>query len=86
MAGQSENDLMLEMRGVGNPENDFSAAYHSEPYVDDDLILFDGNSNQVIYIIPSRNMVILRLGETPPKDQTWDNAYLPNLISSAFPR
>ncbi|MEM8937081.1 MAG: serine hydrolase domain-containing protein, partial [Pseudomonadota bacterium] len=54
-----------EWRGVGNPENDFSQSFHSEPYVDEDLLLFDGNGNQVAYIVPSEDLVIMRLGETP---------------------
>lgn len=69
-----------EWRGAGNPENDFSPTYHSEPYLKEDLVLFDGNGNQVVYIVPSENVAILRLGERPPKETVWDNAYLPNRI------
>ena len=69
-----------EWRGVGNPENDLSPSYHSEPYLDEGLVLFDGNGNQVVYIVSSENLVILRLGERPPKETVWDNAYLPNRI------
>ncbi len=69
-----------EWRGVLNPERAFDRRYHSEPYLDKDLFLFDGNSNQVVYMIPSRNIVILRMGDTPPKQPVWDNAFLPNTI------
>lgn len=54
---------------------------HSEPYLADDLFMFDGSGNQVIYIIPSKELVIVRTGGfswTPGKE--WDNAYLPNTI------
>jgi hypothetical protein len=52
--------------------------------VDDDLVLFDGNSNQVVYIIPSKELIVLRVGETPPKEPVWDNAFLPNTVSRAL--
>jgi CubicO group peptidase (beta-lactamase class C family) len=55
------------------------AVLHSEPYVAKDLFLFDGNSNQVLYMIPSEKLAILRMGDAPPKSPDWDNAYLPNL-------
>lgn len=77
----------LEYRGFLNPSApDSLKVYHSEPYVDDRMVLFDGNGNQVAYIMPSFNMVILRLGERPPRDLPWDNAFLPNTIAGAFAR
>ncbi len=70
-----------ERRGAANPDRfPELGTYHSEPYLADDLILFDGNANQVVYIVPSRDLVILRTGGQPPKSPEWDNAYLPNLI------
>jgi CubicO group peptidase (beta-lactamase class C family) len=69
-----------ERRGPLNPERDIGRVYHSEPYLADDLFLFDGNSNQVVYIIPSRRVVILRTGAWAPQDPEWDNALLPNLV------
>lgn len=74
-----------EWRGAGNPDADFTKMYHSEPYVDaDEMLLFDGNGNQVAYMVPSRDLVMLRLGHFPPDGMTWDNAYLPNLIARAL--
>lgn len=71
-------------RGAGNPDDStFGATFHSEPYVDEDMILFDGNGNQVLYIMPSRGIVAMRLGGNPPKDPSWDNSYIPNLIARA---
>jgi len=42
--------------------------------------MFDGNGHQVAYIIPSADMVILRTGSWMPKDVTWDNSVLPNVL------
>lgn len=58
-------------------------ANFSEPLVDKDVVLFDGNGNQVAFIVPSRDLIILRLGQTPPRELGWDNSYLPNLIARA---
>lgn len=70
----------LEGRGPLNPDMDLGKVYHSEPYLAGDLFLFDGNSNQSVYIIPSADLVILRTGQWAPKDKGWDNAFLPNTI------
>ncbi|MFW2405147.1 MAG: serine hydrolase domain-containing protein [Gammaproteobacteria bacterium] len=51
--------------------------FHSEPYVAEDVIYFDGFGGQRVYIIPSFRLVIVRTGDT---SQSWDDAYLPNLI------
>lgn len=71
-------------RGFANPEREPEArrVLHSEPYLADDVFLFDGNANQVVYVIPSENLVLLRVGNNPPRaaGQEWDNAYLPNTI------
>lgn len=74
-----------QWRGAGNPDTNFTRMFHSEPYVDaGEMLLFDGNGNQVAYMVPSRDLVILRLGHFPPREMTWDNAYLPNLIARAM--
>ena len=71
----------VAQRGAGNPSrSNMPTTYHSEPYASPDLFLFDGNANQVIYFIPSEDLIIIRLGDAPPEDASWDNAYLPNLI------
>lgn len=70
-----------EYRGAANPDVEFGRTFHSEPYIDKDLILFDGNGHQVAYIIPSRDLIIMRLGKAPGKDKVWDNAYIPNFVS-----
>ncbi len=70
----------IQRRGFGRPGQMLGAVLHSEPYLATDLFLFDGNADQVLYIIPSKRLAILRMGDPPPKAPEWDNAYLPNLI------
>jgi CubicO group peptidase (beta-lactamase class C family) len=71
-------------RGFANPDREPESrrVLHSEPYLADDLFLFDGNANQVVYVIPSQQLVILRVGNSPPRTpgQEWDNSFLPNTI------
>jgi CubicO group peptidase (beta-lactamase class C family) len=57
---------------------------HSEPYAAEDLFLWDGSGNQAMWIVPSKQLVVLRFGPTPkPKygqPGEWDNSLLPNTI------
>lgn len=73
-----------ERRGFGNPKTDVVArrVLHSEPYLASDLFLFDGNANQVVYVVPSARLVVLRTGGAPPRKdgREWDNAFLANTI------
>ena len=69
-----------ERRGFGAPGAPGPQVLHSEPYLDPDLFLFDGNSNQTVHISPKYRLIVLRMGETPPKSPEWDNSYLPNLL------
>ncbi|MEO9467317.1 serine hydrolase [Parasphingorhabdus sp.] len=73
-------------RGPLNPSIDAGKTLHSEPYADKDLFLFDGNGSQVVYIVPSQKLVIVRTGGRPTKDKPWDNSYIPNLIIDAIER
>lgn len=70
----------IEKRGFAHPSVPYGKVDHREPYLDKDLVLFDGNSNQVVYMIPSQNMIVLRTGGRPPEDMPWDNTVLPNLL------
>ena len=70
----------IERRGYAHPSIPFGKVLHSEPYAARDLYLFDGNGNQVAYIVPSQRLIVLRTGDAPPKTLEWDNAYLPNLL------
>ncbi len=76
-----------ERRPFGNLERQPElgpGVLHSEPYLADDLFMFDGNANQVVYIVPSQRLIILRTGGNPPRDDEWDNSYLPNLLLPAL--
>jgi CubicO group peptidase (beta-lactamase class C family) len=53
----------------------------TEPFAADDVVYFDGAGAQRVYIIPSRKMVILRMGKA---DQAWDDSKLPNLVLNAY--
>ena len=70
----------IERRGAAHPEVPIGKTWHSEPYLDKDLFLFDGNGNQVSYHIPRHQLLVMRLGTAPPEDAPWDNAYLPNFL------
>lgn len=75
-------------RGFANPDRGMPEVLHSEPYLAADLYLFDGNANQVVYAVPSQNLVILRTGRPPPRDENteWDNSVLPNTIMRGINR
>ncbi|MCS6987571.1 MAG: beta-lactamase family protein [Sphingomonadaceae bacterium] len=70
----------VERRGFANPARGGPKVLHSEPYLARDVVLFDGNANQVIYIVPSADLVVMRLGAPPPRDPEWDNATFLNRI------
>jgi CubicO group peptidase (beta-lactamase class C family) len=65
-------------RGAANPDLKIGLTAHSEPYLAQDLFLFDGNGHQVVYIVPTEDLIVLRLGGRPGQDKPWDNSFLPN--------
>ena len=72
-------DYMAE-RGFANPDRKEYTTLHGEPYQAGDLFLFDGNANQVSYVVPSEGLIVLRMGGSPPRGSRWDNSILPNTI------
>ncbi|MCB9639531.1 MAG: serine hydrolase [Myxococcales bacterium] len=48
-----------------------------EPFLANDMIYLDGLFEQRVYVIPSKELVIVRLGENPFR---WDDAFLPNTV------
>lgn len=52
-------------------------AYASAPFAAPDVIYFDGFGGQRVYVIPSRQLVIVRTGGLA---LDWDDARLPNLL------
>ena len=77
-----------ERRGFANPDRGAPQVLHSEPYPAADLYLFDGNANQVVYVVPSQGLIILRTGRAPVRDENteWDNSVLPNIIMRGLVR
>ena len=64
-----------------------AGAYHSEPFLAHDLILFDGSEGRLVAIAPSEELVIVRTGFRPaPEQPEWDNAFLPNTIIRGIQR
>ncbi|MDJ0928080.1 MAG: serine hydrolase [Gammaproteobacteria bacterium] len=67
---------------VANPSA--AGAYaRSEPFLADDVYYFSGRGAQRVYVVPSRELVIVRLGPAlgpNPLKPGWDNAYLVNTI------
>lgn len=47
------------------------------PFLAEDTFYLDGRGHQRVYVIPSRELVIVRAGETPPN---WDDAVIPNTL------
>lgn len=64
-----------------NAERTGFFARHSEPYLADDLVYFDGFGGQRVIISQSEDLVIVRMGKTRAD---WDDAPLPNLIIGAL--
>ncbi len=52
-------------------------AYHSEPFAAADMIYIDGFGGQRVYIVPSRDLIIIRTGRAQTR---WDDAVIPNAI------
>jgi CubicO group peptidase (beta-lactamase class C family) len=88
--GVYPSSLYNARRGFANPQREPAErrVLHSEPYLAGDVFMFDGNSNQVVYMIPSARLVILRVGDAPPRGAgfEWDNSYLPNTILRGLQR
>jgi CubicO group peptidase (beta-lactamase class C family) len=76
----------VERRLYHRPESPINqvpkpGVYNSEPFLADDLFMFDGAEGRMVYVVPSQDLVIVRTGFRPPAGQPeWDNAFLPNAI------
>lgn len=75
----------VQKRGAQNPDQG-GGTFHSAPYDARDILLFDGNGNQVIYMLPSQGLIIARFGNWPNPKSDWDNAYLPNVLLRGLKR
>jgi CubicO group peptidase (beta-lactamase class C family) len=56
-------------------------AFHSEPYVAQDIRYVDGFGGQRVYIVPSQELIIVRTGQAI---FDWDDAIIPNAILRAL--
>lgn len=55
----------------------------SEEFAVEDLFYLDGKHTQRVYVVPSRELVVVRVGERPA---TWDDSRLINTLVRALPR
>ena len=55
----------------------------SKPFIAEDTFYLDGASNQRVYVIPSQELVIVRVGE---KSQDWDDSVIPNALIMSLVR
>lgn len=53
-------------------------AYASEPFIDEHTVVFRGYGYQRVWIMPSKQLVIVRAGKAWPPD--WDNSVIPNTV------
>ena len=51
-----------------------------EPYATNDVFLVEGSGGNRLWIVPSLQMAILRMGRMPRNAADWDDARIPNLI------
>jgi len=49
----------------------------AEPFAADDVVYLDGSGGQRVYVVPSKRMVIVRIGAAR---RDWDDSALPNLL------
>ncbi len=62
--------------------NDYTVkAFHSAPFAARDIVYIDGFGGQRVYVVPSLQLVIVRLGKSRTD---WDDAILPNAIIRAL--
>ncbi|MBD0266863.1 MAG: serine hydrolase [Cyanobacteria bacterium Co-bin8] len=66
--------IWIKARTADYPNVDQAA---SAPFLATDTVYLDGRGHQRVYIIPSQELVIVRIGELPA---AWDDAVLPNLL------
>ena len=59
-----------------NPDTAFQVPA-KQPFLASDTLFLDGSGGQRVYIIPSKNTIIVRIGEA---SNTWDDSELPNAV------
>ncbi len=66
--------LWLKARTSDYPDVNLAA---SAPFAAPDTFYLDGRHHQRVYVVPSSDLVIVRIGEEPP---AWDDAVIPNAL------
>ncbi|WP_240966707.1 serine hydrolase [Nodosilinea sp. P-1105] len=66
--------LWIKARTPAYPQVNQAA---SAPFAAPDTVYLDGRYHQRVYVIPSYDLVIVRIGEYPP---AWDDAVIPNAL------
>jgi CubicO group peptidase (beta-lactamase class C family) len=56
---------------------------HAEPYLALDLVYFDGFGGERVYVVPSLDLVIVRIGEA---SLAFDDSIIPNAIIAGLRR
>lgn len=66
-------------KGTGRKYNSKTSfeAFHSAPFAAPDMVFIDGFGGQRVYVVPSQELVIVRMGRA---QFNWDDAKIPNAI------
>lgn len=70
--------IWIKARTPDYPNVDQAA---TEPFLADDTFYLDGRDLQRVYVIPSAELVVVRMGEWPPN---WNDSVIPNLLVEAL--
>lgn len=70
--------IWVKARTADYPNVDESA---SEAFLADDTFYLDGRDLQRVYVVPSEELVVVRMGEWP---ETWNDSVIPNLLVEAL--
>jgi hypothetical protein len=57
--------------------------YSSEAFADPATVVFRGFGYQRVWVMPSKQLVVVRAGRDWPED--WDNTVIPNVIFRGTP-
>jgi CubicO group peptidase (beta-lactamase class C family) len=76
------------MRTPARSDSDYGAylrigsrvAGGAEPYAARDLYVVDGGGGNRLWLVPSLELVVLRIGTPAARDQSWDDTRIPNLV------
>lgn len=67
----------LWLKARTDNKSEFGDRDASQPFTAEDIFYLDGASKQRVYIIPSQELVIVRIGEQP---RQWDDSVIPNTL------